>query len=262
MSLPLADVQSRLRDALIDGDLDAASPSLVNGRDALGRLAIHRRHYETSLVDALLARFPATGWLIGSRAVIEAARAFVRQHPPSAPCIAEYGVEFPAFLAAQPSSPALPYLRSFAELDWHLGRVSVEVERPSLSRARVAGLAPEELAASIAVIQPGTHFLSASWPIDELARIFLADAAPDLLSLSPEAVWLEVRGARGDVGLARLTEPEFVFRRGLQQGHPMVVAAELALARDPAFDSGQALAALFDSGLVTAVVPPMEESRA
>jgi hypothetical protein len=260
--MSLADVQSRLRDALINGDLDAASASLVDGRHARARLAIHRRHYENSLVDALLARFPATGWLIGSPAVIEAARAFVRQHPPSAPCIAEYGVEFPAFLAEQPSSPALPYLRSFAELDWHLGRVSVEVERPSLTRAGITGLAPEELAESMAAIQPGTHLLSASWPIDELARIFLADAAPDRLSWSPEAVWLEVRGSRGDIRMARLTEPEFVFRRELQQGHPMAVAAELALARDPAFDPGQALAALFDAGLVTAVVPPLEESHA
>ena len=68
-----------------------AAPLLVGGLDPVKRLDIHRNHYETSLVSAMLGRFPATGWLVGPSSLHEAASAFVRRHPPTAPRVAAYG---------------------------------------------------------------------------------------------------------------------------------------------------------------------------
>ena len=101
----LADTQIRLRSALVEGDASAIAPMLVGGRDPLKRLGIHVRHYETSLVEALTRRFPALVWLVGRAPVDAAAREFVHRHPPTAPCIAEYGEEFPAFLAERVGRP-------------------------------------------------------------------------------------------------------------------------------------------------------------
>ena len=90
------------------GEAETVAPLLVGGNDPRKRLAIHHRHYETSLVTALLDRFPATIWLVGSTFVTETARQFVRRRPPSRPCIAEYGEEFPAFLSAILGAAELP----------------------------------------------------------------------------------------------------------------------------------------------------------
>src|SRR4051812_44951384 len=94
------DLQRRMRNAIVAEHpaTDEIAPFLVGARDPRARLAIHRRHYEASLVTALTDKFPAVTWLAGAAFMTEATRAFVHRHPPSMPCIAEYGADFPDFL--------------------------------------------------------------------------------------------------------------------------------------------------------------------
>src|SRR5262245_54666548 len=96
----LLEIQRRMRNAIVaDGAPRALLPLLAGGRDPQTRLAIHRHHYRASLTRALLDKFPAVTWLVGERFATAAAQAFSREYPPSAPCIAEYGAEYPTFLA-------------------------------------------------------------------------------------------------------------------------------------------------------------------
>ena len=185
--MSLAEIQRAMRDALVDGNTCAAETAV--GSRWSSRLAIHRRNYEASLVTAVMGRFPATEWLIGSAPLYETARAFVHANPPSAPCIAEYAQTFPVFLSVTPSLAHLPFLRDFAELDWHLGRIAVAVD----------DAAPE-----------GVHRLSSSWPVDRLMARFLDPdgAGTDDTPIGPERVWLELRGARGSFTFTRLTAEE------------------------------------------------------
>lgn len=222
---------------------------LIGGLDATGRLAIHRRHYEASLVAALMGRFPATGWLIGTAPIEDAARLFVHASPPTAPCIAEYGQHFPRFLAARPGAQ-VPYLQAFAELDWHLGRLAVAIDLPSVTRDRVAAVPADALADTRLTIQPGTYYLEASRPIDDLMKLYLADAAPHQLELLEMDVRVEVRGARGVFRFARLAPAEFAFRVALANAQSIGDAAQHAWEVDALFDPGAALAALLDAGLV------------
>src|SRR5258705_6326416 len=118
--LALADIQAVVRDALVRGDRRAVAPMLSGGTYPEHRLAIHQRHYAASLTRVLLDRFPATVWLVGSDFVTDAATSFIREQPPSKPCLAEYGERFPQHLGAHPAAATLPYLSQFAELEWHL----------------------------------------------------------------------------------------------------------------------------------------------
>ena len=54
----LADIQLVMRQAVVAGDASGIAPLLIGGGDAGKRLDIHRRHFETSLVAALLAKRP------------------------------------------------------------------------------------------------------------------------------------------------------------------------------------------------------------
>lgn len=251
--LPLADIQQRIRDAVVAGDLSAAAPLLIGGVDATRRLAIHRRHYETSLVAALLGRFPATGWLMGTATIESAARVFVRAQPPSAPCIAEYGQDFPKFLAEWPECERVPYLQAFADLDWHLGRLAVAGDLPAVTRTSIAAVPPAQLADTTLTIQAGTHYVAASRPIDDLIMLYLADDTSDRIELPDADVWVEVRGARGAFRFARLTPATFAFRVALASGLSIGDSAERAWAVDTSFDPGAALALLVDAGLVVAI---------
>jgi len=180
--MSLAELQRTFRDALVTGHAEPLAAALVGGADPLARLAIHQRHYETSLVTALLERFPATQWLLGSQPMIDAARDFIRLHPPVRPSIAEFGEDFAAYLAGSPSGRTIPYLAEFAECDWHLGRIAVAAD------------------------EEGVHRVRSAWPIDRLLAIFLGEEPPDSLVFEPGAVHLEIRGRRGNFTIARLAE--------------------------------------------------------
>ena len=187
--LTLAEIQAGIRDALVVDDNVAVVGLLVGGVCPARRLAVHQRHYATSLVRALVERFPATAWLVGSDLVTHAAQSFIREHPPTRPCIAEYGDAFPAHLGAHPGASSLPYLTQFAELEWHLGRLALATE-----------------------ISANVHYVHLDWALDELMGMYLTDSAPGQFFLRREEVWLEVRGRRGELHMNRLTHVDFVAR--------------------------------------------------
>lgn len=251
----LIETQAFVRDAIVTGWVSDVSPLLVGGQDPQHRLAIHQRHYEVSLVSALLSKFPATAWLVGTPFVEQHARAFVRQNPPRLPCIAEYGAEFPEFLAARPGAERVPYLRSFGELEWAIGCVSIAIERPTVSADRLAANAIDALPDVVLTLQPGLRWLCAEWPIDDLMTLYLTNTAPEQLVLDPAAICVQVRGARGAFQIDRLHQGDLLFREAIVDGMTLGDAAGRALDQAAEFDAGRALAALFAEQLVIAIAP-------
>jgi hypothetical protein len=249
----MVETQLRLRRALVGDDTAGVVPLLVGGRDPERRLAIHRRHYESSLVTAIRTKFPATAWLVGSRLLDEAARDFVQLHPPAAPCIAEYGEEFPGFLSSRLGVDRVPYLHPFAALEWHLGQVAVSVDQPALTLEVFSRVETSVLMDASLTLQTGLRYLHASWPVDGLMKLYLSEAAPSEYRLVPADVWLEMRGARGAFQINRLDAAEFVFRKGILNGQSIGTAAEHALDANAEFDVGRAFAMLVASGLVVAM---------
>src|SRR5262249_42929633 len=167
---PLAETQSRLRDALVAGDFTRLEGLLIGGGDAAPRFAIHRRHYQSSLIEALLVKFPATAWLVGTPALEQAARDFVCAHPPRAPCIAEYADAFPRFIAERSDAERTDYVRAFAELEWHLGQVSIAIDAPAVTVDQLSHHETDVLLGSALTLQPGLRYLAAAWPVDDLMR--------------------------------------------------------------------------------------------
>ncbi len=185
----LAEIQIGIRAALVDGDTAGVAPVLLGGSQPAQRLGIHQRHYVASLTRALVERFPATVWLVGSELVTHVATSFIREHPPSRPCIAEYGEEFPQYVGGHPAAASLPYLAQFAALEWHLGRLALATEESTT-----------------------VEYVHLDWALDELIGFYLTDSAPDEWALRPEDVWLEIRGLRGELHMNRLTGEEFARR--------------------------------------------------
>src|SRR6266446_1634703 len=196
----LAETQLRFRDAVVEGDMRhvaSLQSLLVGGASPEKRLVVHQRNYRTSLVDALLVKFPATGWLLGTTLLTEAATRFIREYPPQAPCIVEYGAAFPDFLSQCPAAEDVPYLSDFAELEWYVGKVAIAVDDPPVSSQEFSAVDPYALPDTVLTLRSGLHYMNASWPVDELMRLYLTETAPDCFEISPAEVWIEVRGARG-----------------------------------------------------------------
>ncbi len=249
----LAELQDRVRQAVTGGDATALASLLAGGGRPERRLAIHRRHHQTSLVNALLQKFPATAWLIGTRLLTDAAARFVHAHPPTAPCIADYGAQFPEFLAALPETAHLPYLQDFSALEWHLGHIAVAIEEPHVEPRAIAARDLDRLPDLTLGLQPGLCYLCADWPVDELMQLFLSDTAPDSFTLDQGEVWLELRGSRGTFGLSRLPPGVFAFRSALADGSTVGVAAHAASQIEDRFDLAAAFSAVIANGLIAAI---------
>jgi hypothetical protein len=255
----LAEAQTRIRDAVVLGAMADVAPLLVGGRDPIARLAIHRRHYQASLVEAILRRFPGMVWLVGEPFMRAAAMDFVRWFPPVVPCIAEYAEDLPDFLTRRLGAERMPYVRWFARLEWHLGQVALAVDEPPLHMEELATFDPAALADMVLRLQNGLRFLEAPWPVDDVANLHLTEAAPDRFVLQPASVWLQVRGARGSIRIDRLDAATFAFRSAIALGFPLGAAAEQALDMDPTFDAGGALTSLLADDLAVSVTLTSEE---
>jgi hypothetical protein len=247
----LAETQHWMRNAVVGGDASSIAGLLVGGRNPLERLHIHERHYESSLAGAVVGKFPATAWLVGLPFVTAAARAFVHEHPPNAPCIAEYGHDFPAFVSVRPEAERLPYLRSFAELEWTIGLASIAIDYPPLDPAALGGADESVLPDLVFDVQPGVWYLSADWPVDDLMKLYLTNSAPGAFVFEPARMWLQIRGARGAFDLTRLDAGDFVFRKAVLDGHTIGAAAEQALEATSGFDPARGVSSVFAEALVT-----------
>ena len=247
-AVQLADLQADIATAVVEDAIPASASLLTGGSDPTRRFAIHRRHYAASLARSLVERFAATVWLTGADFITEAAMRFVRQHPPTRPCIAEYGDEFPVYLASC-AGPRLPYLGQFAMVDWHLGRLAIAVDAPPLRT--ITDCNPARLADACLSLQLGTAYVALDWPLDELIQFYLKGAAPNQYTLRHEGLWLELRGCRGELSFNRLTKGDYEFRRALANGIALGDAAELALREDESLDPGGSLLAMLQAGLVT-----------
>lgn len=249
----LADTQAAVALSVLSGDSELGPTCLIGGADAHARLAIHVHHFASSLVASLRDKFPATRWLIGDENFSTAAIAFVRAHPPRAPCVAEYAGDFPQFLARFGPMSVLPYLKNFARLEWALGRVSIAVDVAPLTWRDVVAIGSGALINARISLQTGLAYVRSDYGIDALMDLYLKDEAPESFTLPPCDAAIEVRGARGLMSMNRLNAGEFDFRRALEAGISVGDAAELGLTADADFDVGHALRNLVGNRLVVSI---------
>lgn len=252
----LAETQLHFRNAVVQADtqhVTSLASLLVGGGNPEKRLIVHQRNYRQSLVDALLIKFPATGWLLGTQLLADAATRFIREYPPQTPCIAEFGGQFPDFLSQCPLSVRAPYVREFAELEWYIGKVAIAVSGLPVTVEELSTIETEALPDALLELQPGLHYLSASWPVDEVMKLYLSENVPDRFELSPAEVRIQVHGARGDFHLCRLDPAEARFREAISEGYSIGNAADAALEVSAGFDPGSALVALIAAGLITGI---------
>jgi len=247
----LVDTQAAFRAAIATTGTVPILSRLRAPADAEERLGIYRRHFRESFRRHLRGRYPTLEWLLGTDRMIALADTTLQRRPPRAPSLAEYGAEFIDTVAAASDLPA--YLVDVARLDWNLGRLAVSVDHPPQPIGVLASCLPDQLESATLVLQPGHAFIASDWPVDTLVHLHLQGTAPDALSFAPDPVQLQLRGARGQFTLERLSTGVFAFRRSLAASEPLGAAIAAALAADPDFNLSEALAMLFATGLVIAL---------
>jgi hypothetical protein len=261
----LRDLQLGIRVAVLGGDATAICDAIVSdGLSAEARLQIHRSHVRTTLTEALKATFPVVCRLVDERFFAFAADTYIQGHPPSTPCLFEYGESFPGFLEAFPPCRSLPYLADVARLEWALNAALHSAEEPPASPTALMQVRAADRPHLVFRLQPSLRLLASPWPID---RVWAANQPGDdpeqTIDIDAGGVQLEVRRQGDRVAFRRLAAAPFAFRQALARRQTLENAASAALASDPGFDLAAALADLFGEGALAgfSVIPSLTEEH-
>lgn len=255
----LLELQESARCALLAGcDAPGAAAILAAIADddgaAVERLAIHRNNVFTSLANVLAKAFPAVERLVDARFFAYAAHAFIQRHPPPRACLAEFGGQFPDFLAGFPACRDLEYLPDVARLEWRLHEAAHAPAVAPLAPTALRGVAAADTPRLIFGLCPSIRYLASPWPVAAIWRANRAGSTDGAaVDLAGGGVPLEIRRRAGEVEMRVLPGDVFAFRQALASGLTLAAAAEAALAADPRFGLAAALSGLFSDGAVARV---------
>jgi hypothetical protein len=251
----LGELQTLFKRALLQGDHRITSAVPGDGLAPEARLAIYRHHVFTTLTEVLKAVYPVVCRLVDERFFAYAADQYIRQQPPTGPCLFEYGAAFPRFLADFPPCHTLIYLPDVARLEWAMHVAWHAEEVPPVDPQRLRGRTPDELAGLTLALTPSVSYVRSLWPIERIWHANQPHADPtETVSLEADGVCLEIRRVNDDVICRALDADTFAWRAALAERQPLEPALQAALAADPDFDLTTALQKLFAEGLVAAVV--------
>ena len=218
--LSLAELQNKFSDISLGADAGALSGVIIgDGFDPEQRLQIHRNNTTILLTDALAATFHIVHELVGEEFFTQVARAFVRIHPPTSPCLFEYGQDFPAYLQSIAALSEMAYVADVAELEWQWNAALFAAEAEPLTAQDLAAIAPEELAESHLTPHPSVRFVTSPYPIKQIWDMHQSDADPDLgVNLDDGGDNLMVVRPHAEVTLHPLSPNAYVLASRLAAG--------------------------------------------
>lgn len=218
----LKGTQTRMRDALLSKE--HAPLDDILGPTA-SRFEIHRRHFIRSVTAALEKTFPAVVNLVDARFFAYASDAFIRAHPPTSPCLFEYGGALADFLEEFPACASLPYLGDVTRLEWAMHSVF-----------HAADLGEEQVPASLRLFTSG-------WPVDAIWRVAMGrDEGP--VDMNSGKAWVLIYRDNAEVKFESLSHAGFVFHENVWTQRSISTANKMARKIDPAFDEQKAVAQL------------------
>jgi hypothetical protein len=258
----LNELQALFTRALLQDDDTVAGAIQGDGLAPEARATIYRHHVFITLTEVLKVAYPVVCRLVDERFFAYAAAQYIRQQPPTGPCLFEYGVSLPHFLAEFPPCQDLVYLPDVARLEWAIHAAWHAEDGMALDLHCLRSLAPDDLTSLMLSLEPSVSYVTSPWPIDRIWRANQPDADPSVtVSLEAGAAHLEIRRHDDEVTFRTLKIGTLAFRSACARHLLLPQAFEAALAADPHFDLTMALYTLFTEGLVVDMVVSLEEKE-
>lgn len=165
----LRDLQAAMAASVLRGaDAPLAATVRADGIGFERRLQVYRNNSFSSLTAALKETFSVVCQLVDERFFAYAAQSFIREHPPLAPRLSEYGAEFAEFLAAFEPARHLTYLPDVARLEWTVNCAYHAADAAKLDPLRIAALPQDRYATLAFVAHPSCQLLVSEFPVDRI----------------------------------------------------------------------------------------------
>lgn len=176
----LSKLQDRVTQALFDSepDLSAASADVLTQGQLTSeqRVGIYRNSSRGILKQHLAAVFSVSEQLIGEQRFTVLCNAYIDEHTPSTPYLAEFGDCFGDFIGQQESLRSYPYIADVARLEWMRHISWHQPNQPTADFSQLAELDEQAQAALHFELPNSASMLHSAFAID---AIWLAHQGKD-----------------------------------------------------------------------------------
>jgi len=250
-SAPAQDLQHRFSAALLDPGV-APPPFVIahGGKKAARRFDVYRNNVVVSLIETVIAIYPAVHRLTGADYFRAMARAYIRETPPKSALLFEYGRDFPAFIDHYPNALDIPWLGDVARIEraW-LDSYHAQDAAP-LDPDTLGAVPSERLGEVRFIAHPATRIVRSLYAATSIFVANRSEEAPDsaarIESSNPQDTLITRPGM--DVEVRRLPPGGAAFLLSLLGGDTLGVAASEATEASSAFDLAGNLAGLLEAG--------------
>ncbi|MGJ5023491.1 HvfC/BufC family peptide modification chaperone [Bradyrhizobium oligotrophicum] len=232
---------------------DRATPVAVGGplaKAAGRRFNVYRNNVTVSLIESLIAIYPAVQRITGPDFFRAMARAHVRETPPASPLLFDYGRDFPAFIAAYEHARTMPFLTDVAQIERAWLDAYHAADAAPLDGATLATVPPERLPMLRFAAHPATRIVRSDFAAVTIFSANRGDAPVPRIDGSVPEDALITRPAL-DVVVRHLPRGGAIFASLLVARQPLDVAAEAAFEAAPEFDLAANVAGLIEAGAFT-----------
>ncbi|MGJ4969412.1 DNA-binding domain-containing protein [Bradyrhizobium sp. HKCCYLRH1073] len=232
---------------------DRATPVAVRGplaKAAGRRFNVYRNNVTVSLIESLVAIYPAVQRITGPDFFRAMARAHMRETPPTSPLLFDYGRDFPAFISAYEHARTMPFLTDVAQIERAWLDAYHAADAAPLDGATLATVRPERLPGLRFAAHPATRIVRSDFAAVTIFSANRGDAPVPRIDGSVPEDALITRPAF-DVAVRHLPRGGAIFASRLITRQPLGVAAEAAFEAAPEFDLATNIAGLIEAGAFT-----------
>lgn len=258
----LGALQRAMGAAIASADAAADAAPLFRGspQAALARMAVYRGNVVGACTQALAGAYPIVAKIVGAPFFEGLAREYLRRFPSLSGDLNEFGASLPEFVAAFEHTQDLPYLPDVARMEWLAHRAYYARDAAAPDLARLAAVAEEDHGALRFELAPACALLESRWPLARLWEVHQDDYRGEFaVDLDAGAQRVLIHRPQFRVQVAALDAGHYRFLECVAAGAALAPALEAAIADEPSFDPGAALATWLGAGVITAALPP--ESR-
>ena len=253
----LRDLQTGFRSFLIS-ETDAA-PGIAGG--FADNAAIYRNNVHHTHVSSLQANFPSIQALVGDAFFDTLALDYANNHPPYSAILAQYGSEFPAYLAKREELSPYPFLPDVARLEWALNEAFHAHSSFSLTPADAARVFSTDTGETPLTLLSSARLVSSRFRIRDICDAALEGNAERIAGLASETQNLLVMRPDAEVVIAELSDGEYAFLKALAGNASLDGALNAAIAADPSLSPAEAVGRLLHLGVFVAPEPSRQEPK-
>ncbi len=199
------------------------------------QLKVYRNHVVISLSEAVAVTFPLVEKLAGKEFLMDAAKVYLREHPPVEACLDRYGGTFAEFLRSAPQANAYPYLADAARLDWAINDCKCAKDDKPLKPEDLAAIPQDSFADTVFGLRDCVKLIQSPYPLHDIYNYSAeTDELPDMNREG--ATYLLVMRVGLEVKIFNLNGDEFLMFSEMQEKRPLGECLNSVLERFPDFD--------------------------